>query len=163
MMFHICTRAWKVNDGFQILRRAWRTLAFAILLHVAAFPVTANAVVVPTDPGDYVPLPAGTSLGVLYYQRAYADRVYANGDAVPISFRLTTDIGIARYVRYLDVFGMTADAQFIVPLKLRPAARPHQHWREPMEGGGSRFVRTIPHRATCPGCYRRVRALWKER
>ncbi|MGA0611994.1 transporter [Caldimonas sp. KR1-144] len=49
--------------------------------------------------GDYEIYPAGVNIGVLYYQHATRSDLYANGTKVLGNAKLTSDIGIARYIR----------------------------------------------------------------
>ncbi|KTS76962.1 phenol degradation protein meta [Pseudomonas oryzihabitans] len=67
-------------------------------------------------PGDYEQLPAGTNLGVLYYQHATTDRLYAKGHQVQPDARLTSDIGILRLVHVLGLSDtVTLDPQVLLP------------------------------------------------
>lgn len=67
------------------------------------------------QPRDFVPAPAGTHLGLLYYLHGSSDTfVDSNGDEVPGS-GLDTNIGIARYVYFFDVGDMRADINVVQP------------------------------------------------
>ena len=68
-----------------------------------------------TDPGDYVPLPEGTNLGLVYAQHVTHDNVYANGDSVQAGSRLDTTIGLARLIHFMDIGGYVVDPQIIIP------------------------------------------------
>ncbi|WP_428979393.1 hypothetical protein [Cupriavidus oxalaticus] len=72
----------------------------ALTLLLGAAPAHA----IDVDAGDYTALPAGTNLGLLYYQHAQRDRVYAGGNRVA-GGNLDSDVGIVRYVRSLQVLG----------------------------------------------------------
>lgn len=74
-----------------------------------------NAAVLSTDPGDYVPLPPGTELGLLYYQHAERNRIKADGHTVTHDFGLDSDIGIARFVHWTSLGGFTVTPQVILP------------------------------------------------
>ena len=76
---------------------------------------TADAAEIATDPGDYVPLPVGSTLGLLYLQHASRDSVYANGDLLHGDTGLDTRIGLARFIHYLDIGGYTVNPQVILP------------------------------------------------
>ena len=89
-----------------------RTLLAATL---AAGTFQASAAELSTDPGDMVALPAGTELGVFYYQHAERDKVKVDGHSVPTKFGLNSDIMVARYVEWMDVGGYTITPQIIVP------------------------------------------------
>lgn len=67
------------------------------------------------DAGDYTALPAGTTLAAVYYQHASRDALYANGDKLPGSNRLDSDVGILRGVHYMNVGGFIIDPQFLLP------------------------------------------------
>lgn len=51
-----------------------------LFLSMMAAP-SAKATVLATDPADYVPLPSGTNLGLLYYQHSESTALYADGSA----------------------------------------------------------------------------------
>lgn len=67
------------------------------------------------DAGDYTALPAGTTLAAAYYQHASRDALYANGNKLPGSNRLDSDVGILRGVHYMNVGGFIIDPQFLLP------------------------------------------------
>lgn len=68
------------------------------------------------DPGDYIAAPPGTDLGLLYYQHSSADTYRdASGNKVDGSNRFRSDIGILRYVHFMEVFGYTIDPQVVLP------------------------------------------------
>jgi hypothetical protein len=90
-----------------------RALAAGVFFAGAAG--SAAAAQIATDPGDYMALPAGTNLAILYGQFASRDKVYGNGDAAPAAFKLDTGIGLFRYVHYTDIAGYTINPQFIIP------------------------------------------------
>jgi hypothetical protein len=81
----------------------------------AALLAPAMAAEIPTDPGDYAALPAGTDLGVVYYQHAEFKSVYAKGTKLPVPFRLETDIGLARWVHYTKLGDYLVTPQVIIP------------------------------------------------
>ncbi|AVT02809.1 transporter [Paracidovorax avenae] len=99
----------------SLLHQAGGSLAMALL------PLSAWAIDV--DPGDYVPAPAGTTVGLLYYQHAQRDRLYAQGRQVPIDARLNSDVGILRLVRYMNVGGLTVAPQVLLPFGRLDAGR----------------------------------------
>ncbi|MFD1841527.1 transporter [Paracidovorax cattleyae] len=99
----------------SLLHQAGGSLAMALL------PLSAWAIDV--DPGDYVPAPAGTTAGLLYYQHSQRDRLYAQGQQVPIDARLTSDVGILRLVRYMSVGGLTVAPQVLLPFGRLDAGR----------------------------------------
>lgn len=88
-------------------------LATTALLLVAA---TAHAAAIP-DPGDYTGLPPGTDLALLYTQNIQADQLYASGNrvALPKDLGLKIDVGIFRYVHYMQMGGIHFSPQVIVP------------------------------------------------
>lgn len=89
------------------------TAGVAVLLMGILLCPTAHAVDV--DAGDYTALPAGTNLGLLYYQNATRKELYASGSKVPINPRLDSDVGILRGVHYMDIGGYIVDPQFLLP------------------------------------------------
>ncbi len=93
-------------------RRVPRVLTAAVLALAALAGKPAMAIDV--DAGDYTALPAGTNLGLLYYQHVDRDRIYAGGNQVS-GGSLDSDVGIARYVHYMKVGNFTVDPQFLLP------------------------------------------------
>lgn len=87
------------------------TAAAAAAMLGTATPVHALDV----EAGDYTALPAGTTLGLVYYQHATRNKLYADGDRVGINPRLDSDVGILRGVRYMDIGGYIVDPQFLLP------------------------------------------------
>jgi hypothetical protein len=99
----------------------------------------AAAAQIATDPGDYMALPAGTDLAILYGQIASRDKVYSNGNAAPVAFKLDTEIGLFRYVHYTTIAGYTINPQFIIPfgsVKLKqPVSLSASGVADPLVGG----------------------------
>jgi len=89
-----------------------KTLRYAPLALLFASQVQAIEV----TPGDYEQLPAGTNLGLLYYQHATTDDLYSKGHRTLSDFRVRSDIGI---LRLIHVFGLsdtvTVDPQVLLP------------------------------------------------
>lgn len=88
--------------------------AATVLLAASAFGI-AHAAEIATDPGDYQALPAGTSAGVLYIQHTEHDTLRSDGKTVPVDAKLRTDIGLARYIHFMEIGGFIADPQVIIP------------------------------------------------
>jgi hypothetical protein len=80
-----------------------------------AHAMAAEAAELSTDPGDYVALPPGTDLGLLYYQHAERDRVKVDGNTVTKNFELDSDIGIARFIHWTQLGNFTVTPQIILP------------------------------------------------
>lgn len=74
-----------------------------------------NVYAVDLDAGDYDYAPSGTNLAMLYYQHASRDSLYNGNDRVSNNVELKSDIGIARYVHYMDVAGLHIAPQILVP------------------------------------------------
>ena len=87
--------------------------SLAVLSVAAAMALPARAVDV--DAGDYTTLPAGTKLVLLYLQHATRDKLYANGNKVPINARLDSDVGILRGVWNTEFGGLIMAPQFLLP------------------------------------------------
>lgn len=105
-------KAVQIFNNTHHLCNPKRTLLATAL---AAVTLQASAAELSTDPGDMVALPAGTGLGVFYYQHAERDKVNVDGHSVPTKFGLNSDIMVARYVEWMDVGGYTITPQIIVP------------------------------------------------
>ena len=91
-------------------RSGWSLFGGAVFAAAAM----GNAHAIDVDAGDYTALPVGTNLGLLYYQHAERDRIYSHGERVS-GGTLQSDVGIARYVRYVDIGGFTATPQILLP------------------------------------------------
>lgn len=70
---------------------------------------------VSVDAGDYDYAPAGTRLGLLYYQYSSGDTLYAGGHRVSDDARVRAQVGILRAVKYVDIGGITVAPQFLLP------------------------------------------------
>lgn len=88
-------------------------LGTAAALAAGLFAMPAFAIDV--DAGDYTALPAGTNLGLVYYQQASRDKLYAKGSQVPIRAGLDSDVGILRGVHFMEIGGYIVDPQFLLP------------------------------------------------
>ena len=67
------------------------------------------------QPRDFVPLPAGTNLALVYYLGSTSDTlVDGNGDDVADS-NLDTNVSLLRYVKYFDLAGMRVDVNVLQP------------------------------------------------
>ncbi|WP_027015724.1 transporter [Comamonas composti] len=75
------------------------------------------------DAGDYTALPAGTTLGMVYYQHATRDKLYADGEKVAVRPRLSSDIGIVRGVHFMRLGDYVIDPQFLLPFGRLSASR----------------------------------------
>lgn len=92
--------------------QGWRAMiAGGGLLGILAGPAAA----IDVDAGDYTPLPAGTNLGLVYYQHAERDKLYADGERLPIKAGLDSDVGIIRGVHFMEIGGHIVDPQFLLP------------------------------------------------
>lgn len=67
------------------------------------------------DAGDYTALPAGTNALVVYAQQATRNKLYSKGDRVPINAGLDSSVGILRGVHFMEIGGLIADPQFLLP------------------------------------------------
>ncbi|MEO1988952.1 MAG: transporter [Martelella sp.] len=67
------------------------------------------------QPRDFVPIPAGTNLALVYYLGSTSDTlVDGNGDDVADS-NLDTNVSLLRYVKYFDLAGMRVDVNVLQP------------------------------------------------
>jgi hypothetical protein len=89
-----------------------RTLAVAALTASGASAVHSLEVTA----GDYEIYPAGANIGLLYYQHAERSDLYVGGNKVSSNFKLTSDVGLARYIRPIKVNDTTTvDFNAILP------------------------------------------------
>ncbi len=85
-----------------------------LILAAAAPCLPAQAVEV--SPGDYEVLPAGKTIGVVYYQHSTTDSAYAQGHKVSSDFNLTSNVGILRLLHvYKLTDRLTIEPQFLLP------------------------------------------------
>jgi len=102
-----------LNGEARMRRTGWRGLGGAAALCVAL--VTPQAHAVDVDAGDYTALPAGTNLGMLYYQYATRDAQYVKGKKAPGNLGLNSQVGILRGVHFTEIGGYIVDPQFLLP------------------------------------------------
>ncbi|ALU88016.1 quinohemoprotein alcohol dehydrogenase protein [Herbaspirillum rubrisubalbicans M1] len=93
----------------------------ASVLSVTMLPIAAQAIDV--DIGDFVPAPAGTTVGLLYYQHVERTSLYAQGQKAATDPKLDSDIGIARLVHYTTIGGLAFAPQVMVPFGREDAGR----------------------------------------
>ena len=67
------------------------------------------------DAGDYDYVPSGTNLALLYYQHATRDELYSGDTKVAGNNKLDSNVGIARYVRYMDLGSIQIAPQVLIP------------------------------------------------
>ncbi|AEB86623.1 transporter [Alicycliphilus denitrificans] len=82
---------------------------------LAALMQAGTASAIELDAGDYTPLPAGTTALVLYGQHTTRDKLYSQGNRLPINPQLDSTVGILRAVRFMEVGGLIIDPQFLLP------------------------------------------------
>lgn len=86
-----------------------------LALGVSCLSMTTHAAQVATDPGDYSPLPKGFDLAILYLQSFDHDEFYVDGNKIANGPTLSADIGLLRWVHYVEVGGFIVDPQIILP------------------------------------------------
>lgn len=91
-------------------------VASTVAAAAALFLIPTAAYAVDVDAGDYTALPAGTNLGLAYYQHATRNQLRSNGDRVPINPGLDSDVGILRGVHFTELGGYIVDPQFLLPV-----------------------------------------------
>lgn len=102
-------------DQKMLLSSRQRNRSIAPVALAALLLSSGSALAIDVDAGDYTALPAGTNLGLLYYQYATADELYADGDKAPIDAGLDSQIGILRGIHFTEIGGYTVDPQFLLP------------------------------------------------
>lgn len=88
---------------------------YALILGLSALALTHTSHAVDLDAGDYDYVPSGTQLAILYYQHAERGSQYIGSSKVNNHPQLDSDIGIARYVHYMDFAGIQIAPQILVP------------------------------------------------
>lgn len=67
-------------------------------------------------PGDFEPLPVGVDALVIYYQHADRSDLYQNGHKVSDNAKLSTDVGIVRYIHAIGISeNLTWQPQILLP------------------------------------------------
>lgn len=75
-----------------------------------------SALAIDVQPRDYVYLPAGTNLALVYYDYAHRSSInFDNGPTYSRGTNLDSHIGIVRYVHYSELAGLPVVAEFLVP------------------------------------------------
>lgn len=82
---------------------------------IISFAISGNARAIDVDAGDSTPMPAGTDLGLLYYQHVERREFYKDGHKQPGNARLDSDIGILRAVHFMKLGQFTIDPQVLLP------------------------------------------------
>lgn len=100
----------KIGKSAASLRTFLASVATVLWLGVIA-----DAHAIDVDPGDYVPAPAGTTVGLLYLQHAERDASYTAGTRNAGNPRLTSDVAIARLVHYMNIGGYIVSPQVLLP------------------------------------------------
>ncbi|QXF14319.1 transporter [Sphingopyxis terrae] len=86
--------------------------AAPITMLCAAQPAAA----VDVDPGDYVALPPGTNLALVYEQFINRDELNTPGGTLKEDTNLNSAVTLLRYVHYMKIGPFTVDPQVIVPI-----------------------------------------------
>lgn len=75
----------------------------------------AQAAEISSDPGDYIPLPAGTDLLALYLQNSQHDAYYSDGKKLPADLAMEANVGVFRYVHFMELAGVIINPQVVIP------------------------------------------------
>lgn len=68
------------------------------------------------DARDYVPLPPDTVLLAFYYNHSWGEDLYSKDHKVSSSADLKSNVALIRPIYYTELFGITVDPQFILPV-----------------------------------------------
>ena len=72
-------------------------------------------IIADNDAREYIPLPAGKSLVLVYLHQSSAHKLYQDNDLVSKDFNLTQNIGVFRPVHYTRLGPFIADPQVLIP------------------------------------------------
>lgn len=87
------------------------------------------------QPRDYVYLPAGTNLALLYYDYAHRSSInFDNGPTYTRGTNLDSHIGILRYVHYSELGGLPVAAEVLVPFGSLNDGKVHGNKLESTQG-----------------------------
>lgn len=103
----------ELRKSYNRLRSASKILAGTLaLMMCAGTPVRALDV----DAGDYTALPPGTDAFLLYGNYAQRNSINVVGTGtINQGFQLDSAVGIARFVHWMDIGGITVDPQVLIP------------------------------------------------
>lgn len=104
-----------------------------VLAAGAALLAACSAYALDVEAGDYTALPSGTNLGLVYYQHAERNALYAGGNRALVNAGLNSDVSLLRGVHFTEVGGFVIDPQFILPFGKLEARKD----LEPILGSGS--------------------------
>ncbi len=87
----------------------WMTLAFATIMSLTW--ATAGARAQEIEPREFVPLPSGTNINLLYYLHGSNTSFYTTSGRKISNSNLDVNVGVERFVHYQSIGGMPAGVQ----------------------------------------------------
>jgi len=90
-------------------------LACLMPLLFSLFAAATPAHAIDVEAGDYTAAPAGTTLGLLYMQHAEREDLYASGSKTPGNGKFRSDVGILRFIHFMELGGYIIDPQILIP------------------------------------------------
>ena len=96
-------------------RISWVGVAAGLAALLVYCGWAAEARALDIDPGDYVALPDGTDVVLGYARFAHSDRLTLKGSGPIAESRLTSALGIAAWVHYVDVGGFIVNPRVFIP------------------------------------------------
>ena len=100
---------------FAVAGPALRLALGAVVCAGLAICSAGRAAAQEIEPYEFVPLPAGTNLAVAYYVYGHNDEFDAYKGPTLKNSKLEVNVGIARYVHYVEILGHPAGFQILQP------------------------------------------------
>jgi len=93
------------------------TIETICILAMAIICLNANvSMAIDGNPRDYIALPPGTNLSIVYYSHQDSNSYISRGKEVPGRDKLEVNVPMYRFVHYTSLLGMTIDPQFVIPV-----------------------------------------------
>lgn len=105
-------KIFKLSNSTSPTRRAAKATIAAVAVLLCS---TQAAHAIDVDPGDFIPGPPGTNIGLFYLQGAQRNSLYAGSQRVPGSNGLDSQIGILRGLHFTEFAGMPVGLNVVLP------------------------------------------------
>lgn len=104
-----------MEETFWPMNKISNVFALCTAFIVVTF-FTSSACAITLDDGDYSYMPDGTTLGLIYTQHVEGRGLYSKGKKVSDDVKLTSEVQMLRYVKYVDWKDYAFVPQFLLPM-----------------------------------------------